>query len=322
MIRSTGKTRGGSIGFFLLLGLVYALPSGAAQRTAVAGFELQSNFWVNLHERLLAAVRAQPLGDLALGGEEQTIWSGAVEGYRHQFGAKPALFDPRITALSDQLSEAPEDSLPAAVPADVAAALQNAAKVYRHHGWEDDDKANRFWIAVAAGMLEDAGEELKKAHSQVYPTPWPARVRVDVTAAAGPVGAYTFGTEARAHSMISSRHLGNQGFAALESLFHEASHAGADDALASAIRRHAEKLGVKAPPDLWHAIIFYTSGELTRRALAARGVTDYIPYAIRQGVYARAWPRYLEALKANWQPYLDGRSTLDEALGRLVEALR
>ena len=76
---------------------------------------------------------------------------------------------------------------------------------------------------------------------------------------------------------------------------------------------------VEVPRDLWHAIIFATSSELTRRALLARGVPDYVPSSI--DLFTRAWPRYREPVEKNWLPYLDGQGTLEDAIDHIVAAI-
>ena len=47
----------------------------------------------------------------------------------------------------------------------------------------------------------------------------------------------------------------------------------------------------------------------------------YTPYAIREGIYQRGWDGYLRLLTQFWQPYLDGKSTFDDAIARMVSAL-
>ena len=49
--------------------------------------------------------------------------------------------------------------------------------------------------------------------------------------------------------------------------------------------------------------------------------TSYTPYAIREGIYARGWDGYFKLLTQFWQPYLDGQSTFDDAIARMVSAL-
>jgi hypothetical protein len=38
-------------------------------------------------------------------------------------------------------------------------------------------------------------------------------------------------------------------------------------------------------------------------------------------LYERGWDDYLKLLIRFWQPYLDGKSTFDDAIARMVSAL-
>src|SRR5260221_8490675 len=99
--------------------------------------------------------------------------------------------------------------------------------------------------------------------------------------------------------------------------------------------------------DLWHALIFYATGEVIKplidpesdapdgRPLPNRsGGTNasqdgrrssedaqYTPYAKREGLYQRGWENYLQMLTRYWQPYLEGRVTFDDAIAHMVSAL-
>ena len=191
--------------------------------------------------------------------------------------------------------------------------------LYRAAQWEEDDRANRFWIAVAEPLLASAGEELAEAHAKAYAVPFPKRILVDVTTFAWQFGAYTVGEGESAHAVISSTAKGTQGFAALESLMHEPSHAvvGSDShAIGSDLQRLAAETGLRPSPNLWHAILFYTSGELTRRALARRGVSDYQPYIL--GMYERGFRDYRRPLETHWQAYLDGKVSREAALRQIL----
>ena len=56
--------------------------------------------------------------------------------------------------------------------------------------------------------------------------------------------------------------------------------------------------------DLWHVVLFYTTGEAVRRILADDGQPAYTP--VLYAIFARGtWTEYRQALESNWQPYVD-----------------
>ncbi len=121
---------------------------------------------------------------------------------------------------------------------------------------------------------------------------------------------------------MSCRDAGYQGFRALEMLLHESSHAvvGPNDGLvAEAIAAAAKARGVPVPRDLWHAILFATSSELTKRWLAEHGVTEFVPSSV--DLFTRAWPKYREPVDRYRIPYVDGNGTLEQAIDAVVAAI-
>ncbi len=109
-------------------------------------------------------------------------------------------------AMNNRLAEAGSTTelRPDGLDPELRAVLSKAAPVYR-------------------SLLANYGASMRKDIAAVYQTPWPpAPIRADVAAFAGPLGAYT--TSEANHITISSTDKGYQGEAALEMLFHEASH--------------------------------------------------------------------------------------------------
>jgi hypothetical protein len=114
-------------------------------------------------------------------------------------------------------------------------------------------------------------------------------------------------------------------------LFHEASHSIAEPVQAAIIRECRQR-DKAIPRDLWHALVFYTTGEVLRPVLGSPGASagdqdgtvpsvSYTPYALREGLYQRGWNDYLKLLQRFWQPYLDGRASFDDAIARMVSSL-
>ena len=290
--------------------------------TVKAGrYSMQSNAWVNLHQRLVHESRFKTAPPVAIEGEKLASWRQAVADYGRFLGNRSPIFNHDLAGLNLTLSETDSENLPDSIPPGAARVLRSAMSLYQEAQWEADDRANRFWMQVARALIEAAGEELAAAHERVYGVPFPTRIRVDVSPFAWQFGAYTVGEGDFAHVVISSTDPGYRSFAALEMLMHEPSHAivGARNAaVGTELTRISAELGVSTPPNLWHAILFYTSGELTRRALARRGVDDYQPVIL--GMYRRGFADYREALETHWQGWIDGKIGRDEAIRRMLVA--
>jgi hypothetical protein len=282
-------------------------------------FQIQSNFWVNLHQRLQHESATLRDTITTTSDEDRAEWNRAVEAYRAHFGQRLPWVDPEIVALHDALSRTAENTTPSGIPDAVRDVLVRVAPVYRRDAWPADNRANRFWIAYAEPMLRNGEEELVREHERVYGTKWPEHVVIDIAPFAGPVGAFTTGDVKVTHTTISSLHPNYRGFLALEMMLHESSHGVFDEEL---VGDRAKKLGVEAPPNLWHAILFYTSGELTRRFLATRGIDDYKPVAYAAGVFKRGDnPRYVPLLETIWQQHIDGKLSLDDAINSMITHL-
>ena len=322
-------------------------------------FELHSGFWINLHHTLyheakLRTASAQPdkgartsgptpntVPDAkpALTSSEQHIWDGAVAYYVSNYATKDLLFSTELIQLKDQLGDFEDcDELSgrkrrfcdAGLPAKLTQVLESAAPVYRAHLWPEHDRANRRWIMRVAPLVREQGVGLSERLADIYQARWPReKIRVDLTGYANWSGAYTTADPLRV--TISSLDSRNQGAAALEVLFHEGSH-GIAEPVQAAIIRECHQRDKAIPRDLWHALVFYTTGEVIRPVLGSSGATagdqdgsvpggGYTPYALREGLYQRGWSEYFKLLQKFWQPYLDGHASFDDAIARMVSSL-
>ena len=321
-----------------------------------APFVFHNNFWVNLHQALyadagrtarageagrvgqeVAAGRATGAGtaDQAgrgdrTGGLDRSGWSAAdLAAWRAALDAyadlarRDQVFDATLVAVNDALGRAPTvDTLTdAAIDPAIRAALNQAAPVYRLRVWPRQRPINDAWIADMKPRVDRHGAALTRALAHAYHTAWPsAPILIDVSGDAGPFGAYTTNAGPAgfaAHATMSPAGRGAEGEMALETIFHEASHA-VDASIMRMIAAECAVQKVAAPQNLWHALIFYTTGELVRRQVGMVGDEHYMPYAYRFDVYGRGMEHERAALEQHWQPWLDGKVTVEAALRNLV----
>jgi hypothetical protein len=285
---------------------------------AAAIFTFQNNFWVNLHQFMHAeAVRRAA-------GQRVQMDPALLDGYA-PLAKRDVLRDAELVALNDALSRVTGDTLPSSIDPAIAAALMRAAPAYREQLWPQHRAANDAWIETTRPIADRLAPSLTEKLAAAYHTPWPSQpVLVDVAAAAGQFGAYTTndGPQGFAgHATIASTDAANQGDMAVETIFHEASHT-VDAAIMRMIADEARRQNLRASRLLWHAVIFYTTGELVRQALGKVGDSHYMPYAYRFDVYAKGMAADRPALERDWQPWLDGKVPFEEALRGLVRDAR
>jgi hypothetical protein len=307
-------------------------------------YEFHSGFWLNLHHTLYRMARSQrssaSAANAAANGAglsnltpaEQRTWSAALAYYAKTYADKDLTVSLEMILIKNQLGdfETCEDlagfkkrSCDAGLPTKLTEVLNSAAAVYRAHLWPEHDRANRRWISAVAPLVRRNGVDLSHRLAEIYQTNWPKeRIRVDVSSYASATGAYTTLDPLRV--TVSSADPRNQGAEALEVLFHEASH-GIADSVQDAIFRECRQREKPIPRDLWHALLFYTTGEVIRPlrldSADATSSSGYVPYAVREGLYKRGWENYLRVLTQYWQPYLDGGVTFDDAVAHMVSAL-
>lgn len=301
----------------LALAFLAASPSPAP---APPLFTFHCNEWVNLHHFLRAAGRGMPLDLGALTPDERATWDRAVALYGGSYSQRDVLFDDGMVAIKNALrgfAGAATLAPQAALPEDLRTALNAAEPVYRAHWWPAHDAANRAWIAAVEPLVARYGRALAAGVAAAYDETWPDDpIPVDLSVQAGPVGAYT--TAAPTATTISATDLGYQGRASLEMVFHEASHRWGRR-LYVAVDEAAKARHREVPPQLWHAVLFYNAGELTRRALAGTAPA-YVEYAEAQKVYPALCGEGCRArVAAAWDPHLAGTVSWRQAIENLVE---
>jgi hypothetical protein len=201
------------------------------------------------------------------------------------------------------------------------AVLPPAAPAYKKCWWPAHDARNRRWVTALQPLLAAHEEALTGRLRELYGRELARPIPIDVVSYASFSGANS-ATDPD-HLLISSVEPANAGNAALEVVFHEASHTvfgpGLDGRLWTELDAAAKASGEPLPPDFWHVMLFYTTGGAVKARLAERGVA-YEQYLYTQRLFERSWPAYQPSLERLWQPYVDGRTPMAEAVKEIVAA--
>jgi hypothetical protein len=293
-------------------------------------FVFQNSFWLNLHQFLRGEVyrrnvKAAPgLDPASLHEQDRAVWLGAMDAYS-DLAKRDLVFDETLRRIANTLATVGDVAqLPdGLLDASTTAALNRAAPIYGARIWPARARDNTAWIASAKALLDQHETAMAASLAAAYHINWPSEpILVDVVGEIGPNSAVTHSAPPgyAAHTQASAGSPRNRGDAPLELLFHEAAHAApVESRIRAMIDEEGARQKLQADPDLWHAMIMFTSGVLTRRELAASGHADYVPYAYR---YNQLTPAERSAFERDWQPYLDGKIPMDQALHDLVRDAR
>ena len=303
---------------------------------ATPRFALYSDYQFNLHDALLAAGTARRAGQPeyfaaephvtcfnGLSAAQRSAWNRAVDYYADIIATGSA-FDqqqilPRLELLWRSDDWARGDDRTAIV---IARSFRSAAApAYERCRWPAQDERNRRWIEVLRPVLAKHEDAISRRLVEVYGADWQALpIPIDVVETVSWAGGDSIATRPPpGHVWVSSTRPAYQApAAALEIVFHEASHlliggSPLSDALDSA-GRAAEKT---LPMDLWHAVLFYVTGETVRRTLAGTNEPEHTPLIEALNIFGNV----RQPIAAAWSPYLDGERSLPEAAADLVERL-
>lgn len=310
-------------------------------------FEFHSGFWLNLHHALYEQARIRQhrptqrpepkqagapqsfMPDSELTAAEREAWNASLESYENlvagrdlQFEGDLALIKNRLAELENcaDLSGQEEQVCTSGIRQDLVVALERAAPTYRAKWWGEQDRRNRAWISALAPRVQQVGAPVAGKLSLLFHTDWPGtRIRVDVSGYAGPSGSYT--SYDPMHVTVSSADGRNQGPAALEVLFYEASHVLALSAR-DLIARECRTRGKPIPRELWNAMLYYTTIAIARTESAGAGSTP------AEALAARGWQRHRTDLDSFWKPFMQSAlrgaadpDDLEQAILRIVASL-
>lgn|SRR5262245_25425897 len=313
----------------LMMGCLSVFPAQQTRSTVI--FAIKTNeFWLNLHSFLyvLGQSQGRPPASLreamrdapadaerelqTLTPEEREVWAKAVAAYANGLSKKDPIVDKPLAMMINALAAAVEASSLRSVEVDseTRATLEQAAPIYRKAWWPAHRSTNQAYRASLQPLIERHGNTILAFITSKYGLPWPsAGYPVHLAVYSNWAGA--FSTDGNLLVVGTNAHAGTQGVSGLETVFHEAMHQW-DDSIDEALRRQAQAIGKNVPPQLSHAMIFFTAGEAVRRV-----VPEHVPVAEASGLWDRGLP-FRAVLNDVWKAYLDGRGTRDEALKALV----
>ncbi|MCH8622464.1 hypothetical protein [Undibacterium sp. TS12] len=317
------------LSFYLAFSFVAAAQSAESSKpgTSVqrARFEYHSAFLMNLHHFLLdVAIRKKPLQELpwdhAPSEAELTVLKEAVDFYQADYAKRDVMFDATMQGIKRGLSvdDQRRDATGLPIPAPLIAVLNRVAPVYARCIWASQDKSNQDWISQTRQLDAKYGADIQAGIEKYMAHAFPARpIRMDAVVLTGTrQGAYT-----DEQIVIPSGRPDYQSLAALEMLYHEASHTTVTDAIVTAINNRMKATHHQGESDLWHVLQFFTVGKVTQDVLKQSGNLEYQPYALKNGLYQKAWPEYLGVIDQVWIPYMDGELNFRQAIEQAVDQM-
>lgn len=291
-------------------------------------FVFQDNFWVNLHHFLRAEARRRASGlplelpPAALKPGERATWESDLGVYA-DLAKRSFIFDQTLVRIDNVLALKSESIIKSTTTVDprVVMALNSAAPIYREHRWGHDHLENQQWIAAHDPSIMEQAPSIKAAIGRVFGMEPPERpILADVVRDIGPNLAYTTDgpTGFSGHTFIAPQANSNADVA-LDTVLHEISHT-MDHGIIAALDAEAARQHAQIPPDMWHAITLYTTGELVRNKLGrSRAHPSYAPNAAFFNLFAKgSWHGIFVDLQTYWLPYLNGKGKLSDALAAVV----
>lgn len=252
-------------------------------------------------------------------------WRDALAYYDMRFTTRNTFTVEFMNAVREFTACGVKPSLPEnlSLAPDWRGFLSLAAPVYRAHFWSEHERSNRAYVEAIRPLVAEHGAWFVKRLVGLYQTPWPkSPVVVEVAPAVPPFGASTIGEPPFTGShtpliTVSSRDPGYRGESGLEMIFHEGSHL-LVDRIQGMLDTSARRQGRSLPRGLWHFVLFYTAGHVAKERLGP----SYVPYAERaeNHIFDGDASTILPVLVKEWQPYVDGRTTLGAAVDSVVAA--
>lgn len=294
-------------------------------------YEFYSNFWINMHHFLYKKAEQadekswqEVITDKMLdqmNTKERENLSRSIQYYQDHLIEKSLLFDDQLYWTKKALIKFDINDIlkNEAINSEHQQILNNTKNVYQKYFWKIHHEQNKQTLKKYLPLIKKIEDRAFNRIESLAKQPWPeAKIRVDLSYYSNWAGAYT--TTTPIHVVLTSLEEGSDGawaeYGWLELLFHEPSHGIITNnkfTVADTIKRVSEELGVKVPRDLWHAVLFYFSGEAVQEALKDEG----IEYELMMKTYD-IFSRYHTVIFNYLPSYIRGKESLEDVLKKAI----
>ncbi|WP_108808424.1 nuclear transport factor 2 family protein [Aquimarina spinulae] len=295
-------------------------------------FEFHNNFWINLHFYLYetaAASYEKPLDKLVkkevwqkLSQKEKLLFQKTITYYKDHIDLKNHFNQELIGFRKWIINYTEQDMLPESrFEILFIKNLNDFKRIYSTHFWKTHRQINTDKLQENIDLIKKTEDFIISRIAKLAQAKWQdTKIRIDLSIKSPGGGAFTLSRTPS--SIVLSTIINYPEIAGdwVETLFHEASHTvikGRKGAIAESINRVSEKLKVKPPKNLWHAILFYITGKVSQKAFLGQGINEYTIYMDRENIFSF----YHNAIYKHFTSYLVEETDLDIAIENVINSV-
>ncbi|WP_424961755.1 hypothetical protein [Ekhidna sp.] len=292
-------------------------------------YQFSVNYWFNMHHFLwVEAFMNQEVDstmiDMELDADAKSELKAAVDYYRNKLVAEDLRMSDYQTAFKNWITnkEATLDEIPNQFNTHMKV-LKKFSPTYNHAFWNDHLRACKRVLQENIPLIRATEESYVDQITKLTRQFWDFDpIKVDVTIYAK---SSDWNLRNRPYTSIFPTHVvmnaagendvqGNW----TELLYHESAHhliLSSNYFIGGTIRDLVEVKGYKTPRQLWHAILFYFTGEISRDLFEAEGLSYPETYMQRNNVFSG----FHTLLEKHFSPYMDRKIILAEAVDGFIQ---
>ncbi|GAB4241882.1 MAG: hypothetical protein Tsb0034_19170 [Ekhidna sp.] len=292
-------------------------------------YEFEVNYWFNLHhflymEAFLNVKMDSSLLKKELPSADGMILETSLAYYREKLVDQDLRMSDYMTAFKEWVTG--EAFEPQQVPEQFKEhfeVLRVAGATYEKHFWNDHFSQAQSLLEENLPLIRATEEPYVKEITKLTRQFWQpeGKVKVDVVFYAK---SSTWNPRNRPYTSIFPTHVVMNVFGEnhikgnwVELLYHESAHhliLGGSYFVGGTLRDLSEARGLKTPRQLWHAYLFFFTGEISRKLLKENGVDYAQTYMERNKVFSYYHPYLYKHLL----PYINREVTLAEATENFI----